>query len=142
MTLKRKDFRSNFEFNIARVLATKGIKFEYESKSYEYTKKVYRPVCLECGSKKVVSTHKYTPDFFLPNGIVIETKGKVTPSVRTNLLEIHEAMQEQGVDWRLVFMRDNWLTKKRTKRLSEWAEDNGIKYFVGRIPDEWLKEKQ
>lgn len=136
--LKRKDFRSNFEFSIARVLKSKGVIFTYESKSYEYHSAVYKPVCQDCESSNVVSVRSYTPDFFLDNGVVVETKGKVTPSVRTNLLEIHKAMKEQGVDWRIVFMRDNWLTKKKVKRLSQWAEDNGILCAVGRIPDEWL----
>lgn len=142
MRIVRKDYRSNFEFNIARSLKERGIDFKYETESYEVWRSVYQPKCMECGSDNVISRHTYTPDFFLPNGIVIETKGKVTPQVRTNLLEIKDAMAFYDIDWRIVFMRDNWLTKKKIKRLSDWAKDNNIKYSVGRIPDEWLKEQK
>ena len=55
-------YRSGLEERIAQELLEKGVEFEYESLSISYL----RP------AKKA----KYTPDFVLPNGIIIETKGR------------------------------------------------------------------
>ena len=58
-TLSKQTFRSGFEERIASQLRRCGIKYTYESLVIEY---------------KRLST--YTPDFILPNGIIIETKGR------------------------------------------------------------------
>jgi hypothetical protein len=51
-------FRSGLEEKVADLLTNLGVKYEYESKRIPYT--------LMCN---------YTPDFLLPNGIFLETKG-------------------------------------------------------------------
>ena len=61
MVLKNKQhkFRSKFEKKFADWLEDQGIAYEYESIKIPYQRKV----------------SKYTPDFILPNGIIVEVKG-------------------------------------------------------------------
>ena len=55
-------YRSRFEAQLALTLERVGATFDYESLKVKYTKE---------------ST--YTPDFILPNGIIIEAKGYWIP---------------------------------------------------------------
>jgi hypothetical protein len=40
---------------------------------------------------------------------------------------------------RMVFMTDNWLTKKHGMRYSRWCELNNITCAIGSIPLEWVE---
>ena len=51
-------FRSGLEEKVADLLVDLGVKYEYESTKVDY-----------------VISHIYTPDFVLPNGVVLECKG-------------------------------------------------------------------
>ena len=43
-------------------------------------------------------------------------------------------------DIRMLFMRDQFMTKKRKHTYGEWCTKNGIKWAVGHvIPDDWCK---
>ena len=64
-----------------------------------------------------LNTH---PDFFLPNGVIIEAKGFFKPSDRRKMLAVKEAHPE--LDIRFVFMRDNTLSKSSKTTYSMWAE--------------------
>ena len=55
-------FRSGLEMTIDESLKAQGIDGEYEKHIIEFT--------------KPETNHKYHPDFKLPNGIFIETKGR------------------------------------------------------------------
>jgi hypothetical protein len=78
-------YRSGFEAKLAHQLQRGGVAFEYETLKLEYRK---------------VAT--YTPDFILPNGIIIEAKGVWTVEDRTKHLLVRE--QHPHLDIRLVFM--------------------------------------
>lgn len=83
----------------------------------------------------------YNPDFELPNGIIIEAKGKLDRLVREKMALVFE--QNPHLDIRFLFMRDNKLSKSSKTRYSDWCEKRGIKYAVsesGHIPEEWLVE--
>ena len=54
-------YRSGLEGITAEWLRSRGIDPQYEAIKLKYT--------------KPESPHTYTPDFILPNGIIIETKG-------------------------------------------------------------------
>ena len=56
-------YRSSLEESIAEYLTEQKVKFKYETVKIEWEDIYYR---------------KYTPDFILPNGIIIETKGEFT----------------------------------------------------------------
>lgn len=131
-----KIFRSRFEYNIAMTLWNKGIKFEYERESWEYHADVYQGMCADCGGNKVISMRKYTPDFFLPNGLVVEAKGRLDPPTRTQLLAVMESNPDKELV--LLFAKDNWMTKAHKNRYSDWCEKHNIDYSIGSIPDEWL----
>ena len=62
-------YRSGFEQTLANQLQRSGVAFEYETVKLEYQK---------------IAT--YTPDFILPNGIIIEAKGVWTVEDRTKYL--------------------------------------------------------
>lgn len=127
-------YRSGFEVRLAQQLTAGGVEFGYEETSYWYYKNI-RGQCTQCDSTKVVSWHEYTPDFFLPSGIIVEAKGKWTSGHRTTILRMCE--QHPELDLRMVFMRDNWLTKKKVRKYSGYCEQKGIPYAVGSIPYVW-----
>ena len=129
-------FKSRLEYNIAMSLWRRGIEFEYERESWEYHADVYKGLCAHCGGHDIVSVRKYTPDFFLPNGIVVETKGRLDSSTRTQLLAVMESNPDKELV--LVFARDNWMTKAHKNRYSDWCLKHKIDFHVGDIPDEWL----
>ena len=81
---------------------------------------------------------RYTPDWVLPNGIIIETKGLFKYVDREKHLLVREYHPE--LDIRFMFMRNNKLTKTSKKRYSDWCEDNGFLYAIGyEIPKEWWR---
>lgn len=94
--------------------------------------------CRNCGSKDVTEKHYYTPDFVLGNGVIIEAKGRFTSAQRTKMREVVAANPDKDV--RMLFMKNNWITKKKKHKYSDWCEKNGIKYAFMKVPKEWAKE--
>ena len=120
-------YRSNFEFEVASHAQEEGIAFEYEPKE---SKIKYSPTKVKT----------YTPDFVLPNGIIVETKGRLTVHDRTK----HKLIQAQhpDLDIRFVFQYDNPIFKGSKTRYSEWAEKQGFKWAIRYIPKAWAREKK
>lgn len=119
--------KSGFEKKVAAYLAEKKVPFEYESIKVPY--------------KVPEKKRTYNPDFELPNGLIIEAKGKLDRDVREKMALVLE--QNPTLDIRLLFMRDNKIAKNSKTRYSDWCKKRGIKYAVsesGHIPDEWLVE--
>ena len=111
--------------------------FDYEIVQLEYKAKVYQGQCGDCGSDNCFSSRLYTPDFYFPRtGIFVETKGKFDALSRTKMSQV---CQQSDKDIRIVFMRDNWLTRKRSMTYSRWCELNGIQCAIGDIPLEWCE---
>lgn len=135
---KRKDFRSDFEWHVATDLYERKIDFSYETVELPVNQDVYKGKCTTCGSDRVYSVRAYTPDFLLPNGILVETKGKFVPANRTKMLAVIKTNPDEDV--RMLFMRNNYLTKKKAGTYGDWCGRNGIKWAVGRVPEEWLNE--
>lgn len=120
-------YRSGYEAKVAKFLTNKAVDFSYEAATLKY-------VVPE-------STHKYTPDFTLPNGIYIESKGRFTPADRKKMSLVIE--QNPDKDIRLVFMVDNTLSKASKTKYSDWCAKRGIKCHVsrsGELPKDWLDE--
>ena len=80
-------FRSGLEETIAQQLKDAGIPVVFESYTIAYT--------------IPESNHTYTPDFFLPNGIIIEGKGLFESDDRKKHLLIKK--QYPQLDIRFVF---------------------------------------
>ncbi len=109
---------------MAEELERSNCKYEYEPKGgvIEWVGKV----------------KKYTPDFVLANGIIVETKGRLTVADRVKHLAIQE--QHPDLDIRFVFQFDNKLTRTSKTRYSEWATKHHFTFAIGLIPKEWCDE--
>lgn len=84
-------------------------------------------------------TKSYTPDFVLPNGIIIETKGRFTLDDRNKHLFIKE--QHPDLDIRFVFTNPNSKLRKGAKSTyADWCEKNGFQYAARIIPKDWTEE--
>lgn len=120
--------RSGFEKRVATFLDSKKIKYEYETVKLPFV--------------EPATNRTYRPDFILPNGIHIECKGRFTPADRKKISLIKE--QYPDLDIRLLFMRNNTLSKNSQTYYTDWAKARGIPSHVaedGTIPKEWLIEK-
>ena len=118
---KTKGKKSKFEAEVAGWLDEKGVKYEYEKKKYRY-----------------FTTHQYTPDFILENGVILEVKGYFAADDRAKLLALKKFYPE--LDIRMVFKKNNKIHKKSAMRYTDWCKKHGFKYAMNEIPDEWLKE--
>lgn len=81
----------------------------------------------------------YTPDYLLPNGIIIESKGRFLTADRQKHLWIQE--QYPGLDLRFVFSNSKARISKQSKTTyGLWAETKGFQYADKLIPPTWLRE--
>lgn len=79
----------------------------------------------------------YKPDFILPNGTLIETKGRFTLLDRQKHLYIKN--QYPHLEIRFVFTNPNALLRKGAKTTyAQWCDKYGYKYARGKIPEEWM----
>ena len=118
-------FRSGLEERIAEKLSNEGVDFKYEEVVIQYI--------------KPASKHKYTPDFVLPNGIIIETKGRFLQADRMKHLLVKE--QHPELDIRFIFSNSRARISKSSKTTyGSWCEKYGFKYADKTIPREWLEE--
>lgn len=119
-------FRSGLEDAVSRDLESDGIAAEYEQHKIHFT---YPP-----------RTARYTPDFVLPNGIVIETKGRFVVADRQKHLIVQE--QHPDLDIRFVFSNSNSRISKNSKTTyAMWCEKHGFMYADKLIPEEWKQEE-
>lgn len=110
---------------MAAQLAEAGVAAEYEAGKLEYT--------------TPATAHKYTWDFKLPNGIIVETKGIFDPTDRKKHILIRE--QNPEVDIRFVFTRSKaTLSKASHTTYADWCIKNGFEYADKLIPPSWWKE--
>ena len=127
-------YRSELEADIAKTLPDG---FTYECTTLPYNKRTTRKMtCLDCGSAHVLQHAKYLTDFKLPNGIYLEAKGWLKPSDRTKMESVIKCNPD--VDIRMVFQRDNWCTKAKKQKYSDWCKKHKIKYCIGQVPKEWM----
>lgn len=114
----------------------------FERKVYEQAKRQRKSLDFERSDTKLKYTRLcvYLPDFSLPNGVLVETKGRFTAPDRTKLLRVRD--QNPEADIRLVFQRaNNRLTKaKNSITYWEWAERHNFPWAEGSIPLEWWRE--
>lgn len=123
----REGFRSGLEDQVSDQLASLGVPVEYESFKIEYV--------------KPSKPSKYTPDFRLPNGIIIETKGRFVTADRQKHLLVKE--QHPHLDIRFVFSNSRSRISKQSKTTyAMWCEKHGFLYADKLIPKEWIKERK
>jgi len=76
----------------------------------------------------------------LPNGIIIESKGRFTASDRRKHIAIKK--QHPKLDIRFVFYNSrNKLNKGAKTTYQGWCEKNKFLYHDRIVPLDWLKEK-
>lgn len=118
-------FRSGLEEALAEQLLKAGVESEYESLVIEYVKPERKS--------------RYTPDFPLPNGIIIESKGRFVTADRQKHLLVQA--QHPHLDIRFVFSRSSSRISKTSKTTyAMWCEKHGFKYADRTIPEAWLRE--
>lgn len=118
-------FRSGLEEVVSEQLIANKVKFEYETKKITYT--------------KPITTHTYTPDFTLSNGLIIETKGRFLADDRKKHLLVKQ--QHPTLDIRFIFTNSKARISKASKTTyAMWCIKNGFKYADKVIPKEWLLE--
>lgn len=108
---------------MAESLADHGLEFEYEKRKIAYT----------VPAKK----RNYVTDFTFPSsGVTLEVKGKLDRLAREKIMAIKASNPD--LDLRLLFMRNNKLSKTSRMRYTDWAEKHNIPCAVGTIPMEWV----
>lgn len=118
-------FRSGLEEKVAEQLRLAGVDFEYELHKIGY--------------EVPARTAKYTPDFILSNGIVVETKGRFVTADRQKHLLLKK--QHPDLDLRFVFSNSKARISKTSKTTyAKWCEDKGFQYADKLIPQAWIKE--
>ena len=96
---KTNRYRSGYEKDVCSRLDDLGVRFEYETKNLYY---------------EVSEQRKYTPDVILPNGIILELKGRFTANDRKKMLLVIK--QHPDLDIRMVFQRHTNKLFKGSKR--------------------------
>ena len=120
-------YRSGLEDKVAAQLRDAEIDAKYEEYQIPY----------EIPS----SLHHYTPDFVLPNGIIIETKGVFDIDDRKKHLLIKK--QYPKLDIRFVFSSSKTHIYKGSKTTyADWCNKYEFKFADKWIPDTWLRERK
>jgi len=120
-------YRSGLEEEVAEQLKSLEVIYEYESKA-----NIVKYI-------KPATNHTYLPDFKLPNGIIVETKGRFVLADRKKHKLIHE--QHPELDIRFVFSNSKTKISKNSKTTyGSWCESLGILYADKTIPESWINE--
>lgn len=118
-------FRSTSERKVALFLDAAGVTYGYESECLEFIRPAQR-----C---------HYTPDFALPNGVLIEVKGFWPPTDRQKIVLVKKSNPE--ADIRMLFdTPDRPINKGSSTTYGMFCTKQGIPWAKGpQVPDEWLK---
>lgn len=121
-------FRSGLEERVAAELQRAlGHPVPYEQDTIKY--------------EKPAKTARYTPDFRLPNGIYIETKGRFVTADRQKHIAIKACHPD--LDIRFVFSNPNQrISKQSVTTYAMWCEAKGFLYAKGSVPTAWLQEQK
>ena len=115
-------YRSGLEERVSEQLTKAKVKFSYESTRISY---------------EINEVRKYTPDFILGNGIIVETKGRFVVADRKKHLLIKK--QHPDLDIRFVFTNSRAKINKGSKTTyGMWCDKHGFIYADKLIPEEWF----
>lgn len=119
-------YRSGLEEKVSAQLESLGVPFEYEKLKVKYL---------------VNEVRTYTPDFKLPNGIIIETKGRFVAADRKKHLLIQK--QDPFLDIRFVFTNSRAkISKGSNTSYADWCDKHGFMWADKLIPEEWIYEQR
>lgn len=120
-------YKSGLEAKTAKCLESLGVKVAYETLKIPFT--------------VPAKQRNYIPDFVLPNGIIVECKGRLDRDTREKMALVIE--QNPDKDIRLLFMRNNKISKVSNTKYSDWCDKRNIKYAIseqGTVPESWIAE--
>lgn len=121
----RAAYRSGLEATLAAALAAAGVPVLFETLKVPFT--------------QPAKGRTYTPDFLLPNGIIIESKGLFAAEDRQKHLWVKA--QHPDLDVRFVFSNAKAkLYKGSPRSYADWCDKNGFRWAHKIIPHEWLTE--
>ena len=116
-------YRSGLEAAVADQLNELGVVFEYEKTKVPYQ-----------------IDAKYIPDFVLPNGVIIECKGRFTSEDRRKMRLVKD--QNPELDIRMIFTRSASKINKGSKTsYGDWCTKYGFPYADKLIPGEWIYDE-
>lgn len=127
-------FRSGLEEVIAAELDDAGVSYKYEGTPIEFV--------------QPAKPRKYSPDFRLPDGSIIETKGRFVTADRQK----HLMIKAQHPDLKIRFLFNNpnaRISKQSRTTYAMWCEKHGFEYAAcptkaqlrdgaKAIPPEWI----
>lgn len=117
-------YRSGLEEQVALYLEAAGVPVVFEEDKIDYVIPA-RPA-------------KYTPDFRLPDGSYIETKGRFMVEDRHKHLLIKD--QRPEIKIRFLFQNANAKISKTSKTTyANWCDKHGFEYAHKQIPESWLR---
>jgi hypothetical protein len=108
---------------VGKDLTSRGVRFSFETMKLQY--------------ETPPKLHTYTPDFILPNGVVVETKGYFTSEDRKKMRLVKE--WHPKLDIRMLFSNSrNRINKGSPTTYGMWCDKYGFPYADKVIPEEWL----
>lgn len=117
-------YRSGLEGALSEQLSRLGLPVMYEAVSIPW---------------RLEKSCRYTPDFVLPNGIIIESKGRFVTNDRQKHLYIQQ--QHPELDIRFVFSRSaSRISKTSRTTYAVWCSSNDFRYADRVIPRHWIDE--
>lgn len=117
-------FRSGLEEAIGEQLTGMKVRFEYEAIRIPFIP---------------VKVRQYSPDFTLPNGIIVEAKGQFDTADRQKHLLVQS--QHPDLDIRFIFSNSrNRISKQSQTTYAKWCETKGFQYADRLVPIAWLRE--
>jgi len=123
---RKHGYRSGLEKTVADQIKKRGLRVKYEDPSSRIS------------FTQPATDRTYTPDFVLPNGIVVETKGRFTLEDRKKHLWIQE---QTDFDIRFVFSNSRAKIRKGSKTsYADWCDKHGFVYADKLIPEDWFNE--
>jgi hypothetical protein len=121
-------FRSGLEGRVAEQFDSWGLDCQYEEEKIQY----------EIPARSAT----YTPDFRLPSGVYVETKGRFLTADRKKHLLIKE--QHPEIEIRFVFSNPQASLSHKSvlhkTTCADWCEKHGFKYASKLIPEGWFRE--
>ena len=110
---------------MAKALSDAEVPYEYEKHKISY--------------EVPARTATYTPDFKLPNGVIVEAKGRFDTEDRHKHILIKK--QHPELDIRFVFSRSSTpIYKNSPTTHADWCAQHGFRWAEKLIPLEWTKE--
>lgn len=125
MARRKKKFRSGLERRIAEELRQAEKPFDYEPFKVRFT--------------QPAKSRLYLPDFILPNGIIIEAKGRWQTADRRKFVHIFNSHPD--IDIRFVFSNaHSTLSKRSSTTYAEYCDGKGWIWAHRHVPTEWADE--